>query len=131
MSDDYLTLYVRSKSLFLLILSKYSRKCLFFMLLMICRAVDHLPGPELMEQFSNTTGIKIIHQNIRGLFANTVSLTLLLNTYKNIDIVTLPETCIINNSWKDNSGLYSNLVHIYIGILPVKWRRRGRLRLKT
>lgn len=45
------------------------------------------------------------------MFTNIRSLTLLLNTYKNIDIiwntVTLFEAHITYNGWKDNSGLYS------------------------
>ena len=77
-SNDYLISYVRSKSLFSLILSKYSRlkvqylsrKCLLFMLLMICRDMERLPGPEVMENFSNMRGIIIMHQNIRRLFTN-------------------------------------------------------------
>ena len=40
-----------------------------------------------MEHFSKTRGIKIVHQNIRGLFIDIGSLELLLNTSKNIDIV--------------------------------------------
>ena len=60
-----------------------------------------------MEHFSNTRGIKKIHQNIKGLLTNIGSLTLLLNTYKNIDIITLSETHITYGSWKDSSGLYA------------------------
>ena len=107
--------YARSKGLFSLILSKYSRlkvpylsrKCLLFMLLMICGDVERLPGQQVMEHFSNTRGIKKIHQNIKGLLTNIGSLTLLLNTYKNIDIITLSETHITYGSWKDSSGLYA------------------------
>ena len=51
-----------------------SRKCLLLMLLMICGDLERLPGPEVMEHFSNTRGIKIIHQNTRGLLTNIPSL---------------------------------------------------------
>ena len=76
------------------------------MFLMICGDVERLPEPYVTEHFPNTREIKIIRQNIRGLFTNIESLMLLLNTYKNIDIVT-SETHIMYNSWKDNSTLYS------------------------
>ena len=64
----------------------------------MCGDVERLPGPEDVEHFSNTSGIKMLHQNIRGLFTNVDSLTLLLNTYKIINIVTLSETHITYNS---------------------------------
>ena len=53
---------------------------------------------EVTKHFSNTRGIKIIHQHVRGLLRNIGSLTLLLKTYKNIEIVTLSETQITYNS---------------------------------
>ena len=46
------------------------------MLLMICGNVERLLGPTVTEDFSNTRGIEIIHENIRGLFTNIGSLTL-------------------------------------------------------
>ena len=55
---NYLILYVRSKTLFPLVLSKYSglkvpylsTKCFLFMLLMIYGDVERLLGPEVMDQ---------------------------------------------------------------------------------
>ena len=47
---------------------------MLFMLLMICGDVERLPGPEVMEHFSNTGRIKIVYQNTRGFLTNIRSL---------------------------------------------------------
>lgn len=83
-----------------------SRKCLVFMLLIMCGDVETCPGPDAMAGFSNMNGIKIIHQNIRGLLNNIGSLSLFLEKYKHIDIVTLLETHITLDGWNDNCKLY-------------------------
>ena len=77
-----------------------------FTLLIISGDVERLPGTQIMEHFSNTRRIKIVHQNIRRLLTNIGSLTPLLNICKNIDIVTLSETHITYNSWNYNFDLY-------------------------
>jgi len=84
------------------------RKCLLFILLIACGDVEVCPGPvDPMTDFTNMRGIKIVHQNIRGLFNNIGSLTLLLEKYKHIDIITLSETHITSDSWNENSELYN------------------------
>lgn len=86
----------------------FPRKCLFFMLLIACGDVELCPGPvDPMVEFLNTRGIKIVHQNIRGLFTNMGSLTMFLEKYKQIDIITLSETHITPDSWNDNRNLYN------------------------
>ena len=52
-------------------------------------------------------GIKIVHQNIRGLFNNIGNLTIFLEKHKQIHIITLSETHINSNSWNDNCELYN------------------------
>ena len=112
--------------MFSLILSRYSElkvsyvsiKCLMFTLLIISGDVERLPGTQIMEHFSNTRRIKIVHQNIRRLLTNIGSLTPLLNICKNIDIVTLSETHITYNSWNYNFDLLLHAgVYIYIEML--------------
>ena len=98
-------------------------KCLLIMLFSICGDVERLSGLEVMKQLSNTTGIKIVHQNIRRLFTNTESLTVLLNTYKSVDIVTLSETHITCNSWNDNSRSHSIPQFTFVS----KCRQNGKL----
>ena len=45
-----------------------------------------LPGPEVMEHYSNTRGIKIVHQIIRGLFRKYWATSKTWNcTLKNLD----------------------------------------------
>ena len=49
------------------------------------------PGPSFAE-FTKMRGMKIIHQNIRGLFHNISHFSAVLEKYNNIDIITLSET---------------------------------------
>lgn len=51
--------------------------------------------------------MRIIHQNVRGLFSNLNSVKILLKNFEGIDILTFSETHINTNTYNDNSDLYS------------------------
>lgn len=76
--------------------------------------MERLPGREVVENVWNTSRIKIVHQNIKGLFTNVESLTLHLKTYKIINIVTLCEIHVMCNSCNNNSGLYYILGFMFV-----------------
>ena len=63
------------------------------MLLLLCGDIKSYPGPNIqnnLQELSNMRGIKLIHQNIRGLFGKREILQTLLNKFKLI--ITLSET---------------------------------------
>ena len=68
------------------------------MLLMLCGDIETLPGPNLLtrdefQQHSvSSKGLKIFHQNIRGILSNFDMLQEFLVSHKNIDIATISET---------------------------------------
>ena len=67
------------------------RNVLVFGLLLLCGDIESCPGPcQNMDVFCNSKGLKIIHQNIRGLYSNVANIEILLS--KQIDILTLSET---------------------------------------
>ena len=74
------------------------------MLLLLCRDIETQPGPESLtkdefqRQFLSKKGIKIIHQNIRGLTYNFNMLQEFLASHDHIDIVPLSETHLTENS---------------------------------
>ena len=65
---------------------------------MLCGDIETKPGPNLLtrdefqQQFVSSKGLKIIHQNIRGILSNFDMLQEFLVSHKNIDIATLSET---------------------------------------
>ena len=79
----------------------YQRKGSFlFLLLLMSGDVETCPGPtdpSLAELF-NEKGIKIFHQNIRGLFQNIAKISTFLHTQKNTHIFSLSETHIDNST---------------------------------
>ena len=99
--------------------------------------------PELSE-FVKNKGIKIFHQNIRGLFANFSGVQIILREVKVLDILTLSETHINNGNHDDEESLYeipgyefikmnrkegrAGGVAIYISNM-LKWQRRYDLEL--
>lgn len=66
------------------------------LLLLLSGDIERCPGPDFVN-FTNARGIKIVHQNIRGLFHNFGDFCAVLEKYKNIDIITLSETHITHN----------------------------------
>ena len=72
-------------------------------LLLLSGDIETCPGPSFAE-FTKMRGMKIIHQNIRGLFHNISHFSAVLEKYNNIDIITLSETHI---RLHDNIELFS------------------------
>ena len=72
---------------------KLPRKSLIFLLLLICGDIELCPGPHVQENLtdiSKSRGIKLVHQNIRGLIGKKdISETLLTNEKS---VITLSET---------------------------------------
>ena len=64
----------------------YQRKrSFFYLLLLMCGDVKNCPGPTEwnVQDLFNQKGLKVFHQNIRGLFHNIAKLSTFLHTYKN------------------------------------------------
>ena len=74
---------------------------------MLCRDIETQPGPnsltrgEFQKQFISRKGLKIMHQNIRGILSNFDMLQEVVALHKNIDIVTLSETHLSEDSLID------------------------------
>ena len=56
----------------------------------------------------------MIHQNIRGLSSNFLSLQNLISTAGNIDIISLSETHIVRDAFDDNNDLYILENHMFL-----------------
>ena len=71
---------------------KIYRNVFICSLLLLCGDIEPCPGPCFgdINSFCNVKGLKILHQNIRGLFNNIANIEILLS--KRIDILTLSET---------------------------------------
>jgi exonuclease III len=63
-----------------------------------------MSGKTVFADFMKMRGMNIIHQNIRGLLHNFGDLSVVLEKYKHIDIITLSETHITHN---DNEQLFA------------------------
>ena len=64
----------------------YQRKgSFFYLLLLMCGDVEKCPGPteSNIKDLFNQKGLKVFHQNIRGLFHNIAKLSAFLHTHKN------------------------------------------------
>ena len=85
-------------------------------LLLICGDRESHPGPTNadveklhIKELSNLLkhrGTKIFHQNVRGLLTDIDKVKILFRDLKNIDILTLSETHINDNTCNDNAKLY-------------------------
>ena len=85
--------------------------------------IETQPGPnsltrgEFQKQFISRKGLKIMHQNIRGILSNFDMLQEVFVLHKNIDIVTLSETHLSEDNLIDlceldgYTFLYRNRVH--------------------
>ena len=73
-----------------------SRYSYFYILLLLCGDIEKCPGPDRvnpeLQKVLSTKGMKIFHQNTRGLWVNFLNVTELLTNFCNIDILTLSET---------------------------------------
>ena len=63
--------------------------------------------------FCNQGGLKILHQNIRGLLTNLNGLSVILQS-NNIDVMTLSETHVIDLAYNDKDDLYKIPGYTYI-----------------
>lgn len=75
----------------------YQKKSLLLVLILLCGDVETHPGPSSLSRdqfqtFLSGKGIKIVHQNIRGLLCNFDMLQELIISHPKIDIITLSET---------------------------------------
>ena len=82
-----------------------SSRTLLLLLLLTCGDIETCPGPGTIEEITKPRGLKILHQNCRGLFKHLENLVALFSGKKNI-IVTLSETHIESQSIYDRNGLY-------------------------
>ena len=74
-------------------------------LLLICGDVEIQPGPQSLsrvefQEFISRKGMKIVHQNIRGLESNFDMLQEFVESHDKIDILTLSETHLTDNSYE-------------------------------
>ena len=77
---------------------------------MVCGDVEIQPGPQSVsrvefQEFTSRKGMKIVHQNIRGLESNFDMLQKFFESQDKIDILTLSETHLTNNSYERCSKL--------------------------
>ena len=90
----------------------YQRKRSFLcLLLLMCQDVEKCPGltESNIQDLFNQKGLKVFHQNIRGLFHNIAKLSTFLHTHKNTHMFFLRETCINSSSPTQlflNSGIH-------------------------
>ena len=83
------------------------------LLLLVCGDIESHRGPTNadveklhIEELSNLLkhrGIKIVHQKVRGLLTNIDKVKILFRDFKSIDIPTLSETHINDNTCNDNA----------------------------
>ena len=64
--------------------------------------------------FINTRGMKIVHQNVRGLFNNLLGLQELIERHRAVDILTVSETHIVDDRYDDNEHLYKIPGYVFI-----------------
>ena len=89
---------------------------LLLLLLLVCGEIEWHPGPNNadveklhIEELSNLLkhrGIKIFHENVRGLFTNIDKVKILFREFENIDILTQSETHINDDTYNNNAKLY-------------------------
>ena len=104
----YANLYTSNRSN---VITKSTNKVFLMFLLLCCGDIETCPGPASLtgNEFSNflkSKGMSIVHQNITGLLSNFHSLQELLFSHENVNILTLSETHIIDDTFNDNNNLY-------------------------
>ena len=86
------------------------RKGYLFMLLLLCGNVETCPGPPELSHLLKAKGIKIFHQNVRGLLGNLSKVKNLLESSRFIDILTLSETHLnCSTTFNDENNLYHSV----------------------
>ena len=83
--------------------TKPSYVCL---LLLMCGDIEQCPGPPFPElsNLSRNKGIKMLHQNLRGLFNKIPDIQIILYEF-NLHVLTLSETHINSNNYNDEDSL--------------------------
>ena len=84
--------------------AKPSYVCL---LLLMCGDIEQFPGPPFPElsNLSRNKGIKVLHQNIMGLFNKIPDIQIILYEF-NLHVLKLSETQINSNNYNDEDSLY-------------------------
>ena len=84
--------------------TKPSYVCL---LLLICGDIEQCPGPPFPElsHLSRNKGIKMLHQNMRGLFNKIPDIQVILYEF-NLHVLTLSEIHINSNNYNDEDSFY-------------------------
>ena len=81
--------------------------CFTFLILLLSGDIERCPGPVRsmpdLENLCSRKGLKILHQNTQGLLANFDQVKIILETFKNVDILTLSETHITS----DNNSIFN------------------------
>jgi exonuclease III len=85
-------------------------------LLLLCGDIESCPGPiqDELGSFLNTKGMKIVHQNVRGLFNNLLGLQELIERHGAVDIMTVSERHIVDDRFDDNDHLYKIPGYVFI-----------------
>ena len=74
------------------------KNSILLMLLILCGDIESQPGrnqftrEEFQQKFLSGKGLKIVHQNIRGILSNLDTLEEFITSHSNIDIISLSET---------------------------------------
>ena len=86
-----------------------SRKTKLVLMLLMCGDIESCPGPQqdCLAEFLNNRGLKMFHQNVRGLFSNFVNIQELLNRSNRMDILSLSEIHITEGGHDDNDSLFA------------------------
>ena len=76
--------------------------------ILLCGDIETQPGPEMLSRaqfqtFLSRKGLKITHQNITGLESNFEMLQEFVTSLKKIDIISLSETHLTDESYSDYS----------------------------
>ena len=73
-----------------------SRNGLLTLLLLMCGDIEKCPGPTRnipeLQRLLCQKGMKLLHQNVRGLFSNKIYISELFQSFDGIDVLTLSET---------------------------------------
>ena len=78
---------------------RHSQRSMYTILLLLCGDIESCPGPmqDAFGSFMNTRGMKIVHQNVRGLFNNLLGLQEFIERHRAVDIMTVSETHIVDD----------------------------------
>ena len=94
--------------LLLMRVPKFPRKSLIFLLLLICGDIELCPGPHVQENLTDISklrGIKLVHQNIRGLLSKKDILETLFTNEKFIITSSEAHIASVNSDLLQVSGI--------------------------